>query len=93
MEKILEQKKLQHKDILTQDCNSKEKNIHEIQIKQLTGLRKRQNNELIMERRKQYSLNNKKSNQIDEDIKLEIYNNILNSTLVNYLIKLIGTKS
>lgn len=88
MEKILEQKKLKHKDFLTQDFNSKDKNIHEIQIKQLTGLRKKKNKDMIMERRKQYSLNNKKSSitQIEEQKKLEIQECILNYTLVHYII-------
>ena len=87
MERILEEKKLKNKDILNQDCNSKEKQYNEIHIKQLTGLRKKQNRDLIMERRKQYSQNNKKSTaQIEEHIRFQINEDTRHLPLVLYFI-------
>lgn len=83
MEKILEEKKLRNKEIFTVDSISKEKNVTEIQFKKITGLRKKQTKDYIMEKRKQYSQNLKSSIiLIEEDMKLRIEEDLENFTLV-----------
>jgi len=95
MEKILEEKQLKNKDTLTHDCKNKEKQYSEIQKNQITGLRKKENKDLIMERRKQFSQMNKKSSStiIEENKKSKVKEDIQNIPLVNSFTYSIESKS
>lgn len=85
MEKILEEKKINKKDIFTQDCNNKDKQFSEIQNKQIMGLRKKNNKDFIMDRRKQYSRNYKNITLIiKEEISSKIIEDIKNSPMVYF---------
>lgn len=83
MEKILEEKKLRNKDIFTLDNKTKEKQYTDIQIKKITGLRKQQTKDFIMEKRKQFSQNKRSpSVLIEESIKIRIEADKTNLSLV-----------
>jgi hypothetical protein len=83
MEKIIKEKRIKNKDILTQDCNNTYRKYNEIKNKQITGLRKQKNKDLIMDRRKRYSQNNKNFSLIvEEELSSKILEDINNLPLV-----------